>query len=153
MEFWDIKNPNVSITLLPLYVPVNQTRTEIGLELNRRLKDEPDNTLCLVAMDNDYCLGFIIAYAREKDVFLWQSRSSPKASKCSKVAFNYLREWTKAKGLNEIRIKTDKRTAKLMKRKYGFKPSKRGEMVLCLESCIKNTAIILRETTTMSLKE
>lgn len=116
------------MNLIPWYAPGDQAHLEIGLELYERLKEKPDNTFCLVAMENGFCQGILIAYIRKNDIWLWQSRAKS-GFKYSKLAMRCLFEWAKWRGYNTIKTKPNKRSAKLLARKYKFTPSDEGEMV------------------------
>ncbi len=134
IKFWNIKNPDIAQKLIPWYIPRDENRLDIGWELHQRLKKNPDDTFCLLAMDDLVCLGVMLAYTRKNDVWCWQARGTPQCSHYSKEAFQRLMKWTREKGFDKIKIDArDERTAKCLARRYGFKPSKvRGEMVVCL---------------------
>ena len=118
--------------LLPWFIEGKETREEIFLQLYNRLEQDPDNTFVLIAMEGEYCHGFMAAYCREDDVLLWQARTrSPfdelypdKANiyEYNDKAFEILFEWAASKGKKIVSaICHEKRTESLVMRRYGFK--------------------------------
>jgi len=109
------KNPEIAFTLMPWYVPLMETREEIGRELYERLKQVPNDTLCGVFYENGI-RGMFIAYCREDDVFIWQA-NAPK-NKYIKLVLDTVVLWAKFRGFDWIRLITTKRQA--IKRRFGF---------------------------------
>ncbi len=127
------KWPSISLYLMPYYVPVDkQLRSDIGWELNQRLKDNPDETFLEIAyLPRDSTLqAMLIAYVEEKRVWIWQARSM-RGFKYQKVMLGGLIEWARTKGIEQIRCKVSKeRNRKLYERKYGFKSKRNKELYL-----------------------
>ena len=126
MRILNSKDPDISLKLIPFFIPEDQTRLEMGLELYGRLKSEPDNTLCLVAIENDIGQAMMIAYERERDVFVWQAWSRS-GFKYQMTIFNGLISWAKSLGKDKLVAGIPERKRKFFERRYGFKPS--GEVM------------------------
>jgi hypothetical protein len=131
MKFIRAKHPAVCWCLLPWFVEGNQTRKEIFTELYGRMEDKPDDTFVLVAMENGLCHGFMAAYCRDDDVFLWQSRTrdpfdklypdKTKVMQYNEDAFNLLFEWAKSRGKKSASaLCTEEKVKDLVVRRYGF---------------------------------
>lgn len=130
MRLLNCKDPIISQVLLPWYVPVDKTELEIGWELNQRLKNNPDDTFCCVAIENNRIQGFLVAYCRESDVFLWQARSNtkhPKSREYVDLIFYGLAQWAKAKGYNRFCASSPRNKA--LKRRLGFVDTDNPEII------------------------
>ena len=124
------KNPDFAIWLVPWFIPVNQDPINMSWKLRQRLKETPDDTLCLVAIEKNIIQAVLIAYTRKRDVWLWQAHGR-KGFRFSKLMFNGLIHWTRGKSKKRIRCKvTNERNRKLYELKYGFKSKRNKEMYL-----------------------
>lgn len=123
--------PKIALLLYPWFVPANQTRQEIYLELRDRLKNESDKTFCVVAVDmaKERIYGFLVAYCRENDVYIWQARTHTvfdnnypdheDTLKCNNIAFDMLFDWARQK--NYARVSVDSpNSSRYLVRRYGF---------------------------------
>ena len=123
MRFWVTKNPRVALMLIPWFVPVDQTRKEIYLELTHRLTYSPDETFVCLAVEDDLIKGLVIAYCRKNDVFIWQASKdkgvSPKVVDC---VFEGIAYWAKGRGYNKI-TGYPNRAKKIWARRWGFQES------------------------------
>ena len=114
-----VKNPNAAYILIPWFIPTNQSREDIFLELLDRMKDGAEETFVLLAIEGRRILGMVIAYCRTSDVFLWQARSDGLAGKYVDMAFDGVCSWARGKGMDRIVTKPN-RAHKLWKRRWGF---------------------------------
>lgn len=133
MRFWITKNPKVALILIPWFVPVNQTREEMYLELRHRLAYNPDETLVCLIIDNDLIKGMGIAYCRYNDVFIWQASTSkdiPRSIVDS--AFRGILHWSKSKGFGCVSGMPN-RAKKIWLRRWGFMESKKDKDEVYLE--------------------
>jgi hypothetical protein len=132
MKYIQAKHPAVCWPLLPWFVENGDTREEIFMQLYGRLEKDPDNTFVLIAMEDGYCHGFMVAYCQEDDVLLWQARTRSPFDKLypentdiykhNNKAFDMLFKWTLKKGKNKVSaICNNERTENLVMRRYGFK--------------------------------
>ena len=128
MRFWIAKDPSVAMILIPWFVPTDQTREEIYLELRHRLTHNPEETFVCVAIEGDTIQGFIAAYCRYDDVYLWQGRArspfdnlypSHIAERSSMEAMQGLEFWAKGCGYNKIVSNSPEGARHIMKR-YGY---------------------------------
>ena len=120
MNIIRIKNPEISVHLLPWYIEDNQTPLEIGMELNDRMINKPDDTCVLLAIKNGYLKCVLIGYIENDYLFIWQARKSKDMDR-PRLMFRKLCEWGKSKGVEKAQlIASDKRVRRLYKRKYGF---------------------------------
>jgi hypothetical protein len=92
----------------------------MGWELHRRLKTQPDDTLCLIALENNIIQAVMIAFLRKRDTWLWQAHAR-KGFRFSKLMFNALKNWSKSKMRKKIRMGVYEKK-ELFQRKWGFKP-------------------------------
>lgn len=111
------KSPDVSIALVPWYVPIDQSRGEIGMELDRRMRECPDDTCVLIASEENTVMAMVIAYCRPNDVFLWQARAKAGFQNSSEV-LNELIKWAKSKGYSKLVTKSPR--AKAVARAWHF---------------------------------
>ena len=120
MKIIRITNPEISVHLLPWYVEDNKTPLEIGMELNDRMRENPDDTCVLLAVDKGYIKGVLIGYMDSTSLFVWQARKSKDMNR-PRLIFQRLCEWGKQKNADKVQlISDDKRVRRLYKRKYGF---------------------------------
>lgn len=120
-------DPDISYVLYPWYVEVNQTKEEIGFELYTRLKNNPEETFIIVLSEGLIIRGFLVAYVRYNDVFIWQARTT--RPQYSKIGFNIIVKWAENLGKNKIRIIAGSKTLRrFFSRKYGFIDVEMGEM-------------------------
>jgi hypothetical protein len=115
MRLINCKDPNISFALIPWYIPLTQTRLEIGWELHERLRQFPEDTLCGVFYENGI-RGMFVVYCRYDDVFIWQA-NAPK-NKYVKMILDTVIAWAKAKGFNKIRLITKRE--KPMAKRFSF---------------------------------
>ena len=113
-----LKEPSVSLLLIPWFVPIDKTRLDIGWELHERLRENPNDTFVLVAKKRKEIHGVLIAYARKNDVFVWQAKARNDLS-CTKIMFDVLIKWSLEKGYNRMAIETT-RNPRVFKRRWGF---------------------------------
>ena len=133
MRFWVTKNPKVALMLIPWFVPNNQTREEIYLELIDRLTDSPDETFVCVAIEDDLIKGMAVAYCRDKDVFIWQARSDNGMSQeMVDRALGGLAIWAKGKGYDRV-VTGPNCSREVFARRWGMKASKDNEKEVYLE--------------------
>ena len=97
-------------------------------ELKNRLKNNPEETLCMIFVEKKLCHCMLIAYKIDNYVWIWQARAKS-GFKYSKFAFDLVKNWAKSLGVKELRMKSAKRLRRLFERKYKFKPLSKGEMV------------------------
>lgn len=123
-------NPDTSLSLLPWYVPFDQTKEQIGLELNDKMIHHPDDTLVLVVMDDaeKHILGFSIAYARYDDVFIWQARNINLSRPEVDLVLEQIYAWARQKGFSRIAA-IPNRNPKIWKRRWGFIKSINNEVI------------------------
>jgi len=136
MRITNCKDPEMVSYLAPWFVPVEKSIVDICIELKDRLENEPEDTLCLVATENEKCHGILVAYMVDDYVWIWQARSRdvwsshyPKENH-TKDVFGLLIEWAKIKNARDIRMKCPtKKLRKFFNRNYGFDLLEKGEMV------------------------
>jgi hypothetical protein len=119
MRIYNAKDPDISLKLIPWFVPGNQTPIDIGWELHERLREKPDETFCSIAIENDTIQAVLIAYVRKREVWLWQAQSRS-GFKYSKYIFEGLKHWSRSRGRKKIRMGTPTRH-KAFERAWGFK--------------------------------
>ena len=132
MRILNTKDPDDAIRLFPWIVPTpTETREQIVYGLAQRLKEAPEDTLVLVAIERDIARAVLVAHvseAKRRSVWLWQVRSVP-GFRYSRLMFDALTSWTKAKHCKVIRGNTSNRDRdKVFERRYGFR-RKGQEMV------------------------
>jgi hypothetical protein len=121
LRILNTKDPNISIALLPWFVPNDQSRLEIGWELHERLKDRPDDTLCLIGIENNNWQIMCIAYTDDDCVWVWQVRALP-GFKYQRIFEDALATWAGVKGKRTLKMKCLKRLRKFFTRRYGYRP-------------------------------
>jgi len=120
MIIWNCKDESIAMRLIPWFLPANQTPLDMGWELHERLREKPDDTFCLVAIEKNIIQGMAIAYVRKRDVWLWQAHVR-KGFKYTKMLFDGLKIWAKSKKRRKIRMGVfEKQDA--FQRRWGFKP-------------------------------
>jgi len=131
VRIWNCKDYEwASLWLVSWFVPTDQNPIDMGWKLHQRLKENPNDTLCLVAIEKDIIQAVLIAYTRKRDVWLWQAHGR-KGFRFSKLMFNGLISWAKGKNKKRIRCGvTEERNRKLYELKYGFKSKRNKEMYL-----------------------
>lgn len=132
MRLLSTKNPQDIAKIYPWLIPTkNETRMNIASELFGRLKERPDDTFVLVAIENNITRCIVVAYMSSKRVcWLWQSQAQP-GFKHSRLMMDALKSWARGRGAKKIGIsvsKTGKKRA--FKRRWGFKELRNGEMRL-----------------------
>lgn len=128
MRLLNNKDPEFAMRLIPWFVPVGQNPIDMGWKLYERLKENPDDTLCLVAIEKNIIQAVLIAYVQKRAVWLWQAHGR-KGFRFSKLMFNLLKSWTKTKNRKRIRIGIYERK-EAFQRKWGFKPCRWGNNIL-----------------------
>lgn len=130
MKILRTDNPDASLLLLPWYVEFDQTRAQIGLSLNERMKSQPDDILVLLITDDEAqkILGFAVSYIRYEDVFLWQAKHSGLNRREVDEVFKTICLWAKNKGFNKISA-IPNRNPKIWERRWGFIKSINDEVV------------------------
>jgi hypothetical protein len=122
MNITRVQNPEISVHLLPWYVEDDKTALEIGMELNDRMTDCPDETCVLVATDKGHLKAVLIGYIENDYLFVWQAKKSKDMNR-PHLIFHKMCEWGKSKGVEKARLGTsNKRVRRMYKRKYGFTP-------------------------------
>lgn len=131
MRIWNCKDYEwASLSLISWFVPANQEPLAMGWELHERLREKPDDTLCLVAIENSIIQAVLIAYKKKRVVWLWQAHAR-KGFRFSKLMFGGLVSWAKSKNMKRIKCSvSEERNRKLYELKYGFKSKRNKEMFL-----------------------
>jgi hypothetical protein len=128
MKITRTTNPDISIHLIPWYVEDDQTALEIGMELNDRMTENPDDTCVLVATDKGYMKAMAVAYIEGDRMIIWQGKKSKDMSN-PRLMFHELYKWGRGRGAEKAVLGSpDKRVRRLYKRKYGYKPTTGGWM-------------------------
>lgn len=120
MKIIRIKNPEISIWLLPWYVEDDKTVLEIGMELNDRMQNEPDNTCVLLAVDKGYLKAVLVGYLDGNKLIIWQGKKSKDMNRMHLLGHK-LYKWAREHGATKAVLgSSDKRVRRLYKRKYGY---------------------------------
>lgn len=132
MRFLKVKDPKDVVKLFPWLVPTEtETRMDIACELCDRLKDKPEDTFVMVAIERGITRAILIAHVsdkRKKRVWVWQS-GTERGFKHQRLMFDALKGWAKAKGCKQLRTKvSNPRWSRILHRRYGFRP-KGQEMI------------------------
>lgn len=131
MRIWNCKNYDfASMALVPWFVPANQEPLAMGWELHERLRENPDDTLCLIAIEKSIIQAILIAYKKKRVVWIWQVHTR-KGFRHSKVMFNGLVSWTKSINIKRIKCEVnEEKNRRIYTIKYGFKSKRNKEMYL-----------------------
>jgi hypothetical protein len=119
-------DPRISFVLAPWYVTDFEDVVQIGEEVHHRLAEFPDDTLCLIASHKKQIQAILIAYARQKDVFVWQARAIPRFPLKNSM-YSWLKRWAKKRGYNKLAAQSKRPRA--ICRMFGFRPSGNGEII------------------------
>ncbi len=119
MRITNCKDPEMVSYLAPWFVPTEKSIVDICLELKDRLKEKPEDTLCLVFSEEQSCEAVVVAYKADDCVWIWQY-GAKKGFRHSKVGFELVKKWAEFLGVKEIRAKATKRLARFLKRKFNF---------------------------------
>lgn len=131
MRIWNCKDAEFSLWLVPWFVPAGQNPIDMGWKLHERLREKPNDTLCLVAIERNIIQAILIAYTRKRDVWLWQGHAR-KGFRFSKLMFNLLKNWSKLKRRKKIRMGIyEKKDA--FQRRWGFIPCRWGKDIMELK--------------------
>ena len=131
LEIIRVVEPTDAAKLYPWLVPTKtEDRMQIACELADRLDKKPDETLCLVAIENNIARAVVIAYVSEqkkRTVWLWQA-AAESSFEDSKLLWEKLILWAKDQHAREIRMGTDMKRQKAFQRRWGFTPCGHGQM-------------------------
>jgi len=127
MRFERLTDPNfASLVAIPWFIPEGQNPLAMGWELYQRLKGEPENTFCLMAVENNIPQALLLAYVKDANVvWVWQAHAKS-GFKYSRSMFTGLIEWARAKGVGKLRCGTLRGDA--LGKRYGFRPCGKDEM-------------------------
>lgn len=116
-----------TMAIIPWLVPTESPQIMIE-KLQTRLRRKT-TTFCAIAIEDDRTQGVMVAYCSIGHAWLWQAHTR-RGFRFSRMMFEALKVWTRAKGLREIRLAaTDERNRKLYERRYGF--VRDGEEMYC----------------------
>ena len=128
MRLLNNKDPEFALWLISWFVPANQDPVDMSWKLHERLKENPDDTLCLIAIEKSIIQAILIAYTRKRDVWLWQAHAR-KGFGFSKLMFSLLKNWTKSRNRRKIRIGIYEKQ-EVFQRRWGFKPCRWGKDIM-----------------------
>jgi len=103
---------------------------QIACELAERLDKRPDETLCLVAIENNIAHAVLIAHLSEEhkhSLWLWQA-AAESGFEDSKRLWDEMIIWARTKQAKEIRMGTSIEHQKAFQRQWGFTPCGHGQM-------------------------
>lgn len=130
MFLWNCKNYEIYPYIAPWLVPEpGKSLVDMCVELKNRLKNNPDDTLCAIAIEDKVCHAILIAYIYKEITWLWQARTGERFVKYSLYSFDSLKHWSRAKGTKEIRMRPIEKLRRYFERRYGFRSLDNGEMV------------------------
>lgn len=134
MRLLKTENPDDVAKLYPWFIPTKtETRMNIASELYGRLKESPDDTFVLVAIERGITRCIVVAYMSSKRVcWLWQSQAEP-GFKHSRLMMDALKAWARDKGAKKIGIGVPDERKKAFVRRWGFKELRNGELRLKLK--------------------
>ena len=113
-------NPFISLALVPWYVANDQTPFQIGMELNDRMREEPENTFVLIAMNGEKAEAILIAYIETDHVHVWQARKKS-GFRYSGDMFAMLCQWAQDNDISILQCApAGHAQRRLYRRKYGF---------------------------------
>jgi len=128
MRIWNCKDERIAMRLIPWFVPYKQDPMYMGWELHERLRENPNDTFCIVAIEKSIIQAILIAYVRKRDIWLWQAHTR-KGFEYSKMIFNGLKIWSKLRKRKRIRMGVhEKRNA--FQRRWGFKPCRWNKNIM-----------------------
>lgn len=132
MRLLNTKNPDDIVKLFPWLIPTEtETRMDIATELYGMLKEKPDDTFVLVAIERNITRAVVVAHVLSKRVvWIWQSQAEPGFKK-SKLMFDAVKSWAKSRGAKKIGIGVNEHE-KAFARRWGFKELRNGELRLKL---------------------
>jgi hypothetical protein len=124
MEYKRIKNPDISLHILPFFVEGgDETPVEIGMRLNDLMREDADNTFVLTAVKDEMLMAVLLAYSDDNGITIWQFKKSKDMDRPQQM-IHKMYEWARSKGAKEVYLKChDKRLRRLYRRKYGFSNS------------------------------
>ena len=112
-----LTKPEHSVAVAPAFVG---DKTEILLELYKRMDEKPDDTFVLVDITDNHLKALLVAYATDDCVFIRQAHKS-KDMHNPKLMFFKLCEWARKKGYDKLQLGCeDKRIRRMYKKRYGF---------------------------------
>lgn len=113
-------NPADALVLRNWFVPVDQSRLEVVVEVLIRMADDGDNTLVLCASRNDVLMGVSVSYMEESGrAFLWQARSKGLSRDEVDIGFQIICDWIRKKGVHVVAT-VPNRNKKIWARRWGF---------------------------------
>jgi len=121
MRLLNTKDPDMSLILIPWFIPSNRTYLETGWSLHERLRETPEDTFCCVAIEKGIIKAVLIAYVDEGHVHIWQARTSVGFKYQNTMLFGLI-TWSKTKGYSKLTAGVpEKNKRKFYERRYGFK--------------------------------
>jgi len=123
MKIQRVIKPEMAIVLMPWFVPVDQSREEILVILADKLKNDFENTLVLIAVDNDKVRLFTAVFKdTDSSTYLWQARSSV-GFRGSMDILKLIEQWARDKKCSELTAGTAIKGRRLqaIMRKYNFR--------------------------------
>ncbi len=127
MEIWNCKNPEIYPYVAPWMISIENSIVEMCVELKDRLTNSPDDTLCLLAIEDKVCHAVAISYKVDDCIWIWQARSKS-GFRHSDFMFDLIKKWAVMKNAKELRIKTTDRLARFFRRRYKFHSLSNGEL-------------------------
>lgn len=98
------------------------TKEVIAAELRRYMTETPDSVFVLVGYDGEEIVGHTIAWLPENRGYIWSDQSWIKngtPTEYVKMALALMETWAKIKGVNEIRLETERNKDAIVRR-WGF---------------------------------
>ena len=124
MKYIRVTNPDISLHLMPWYIADDETEIEVGMRLNDRMTDEPDDTYVLLAEDKGYLKAMLIGVLDGENLLVWQFKKT-KDMNTPRQMEKKMYDWARKKGAIRIVLGSkDKRLRRLYRRKYGFTQTK-----------------------------
>lgn len=112
--------PVDALILRNWYVPTDQTRLEIVVELFKRMACDADNTLVLLATKDGELMGVAVSFIeRSGRLFFWQGRSRGLSMKEVDMVIEASYDWAREKGVTTAAT-VPNRSKKLWERRWGF---------------------------------
>jgi hypothetical protein len=125
MEYIRVKNPDISLHILPFLVGWGDVGDEIdcGMELNRLMTKHPEDTFVLTAVHDGFLKAVLIGYIRnDGDLMGWQFKKS-RDMRHPQQMMHKMYVWAREKGAKKAYLGCpDKRRRRLYKRQYGYTP-------------------------------